>query len=318
MSDNLVSIDEFLSARKDFVRGGDILMKAAVKPPSWDAAKRSARFVMSTEEPDRDGDIVIQAGLDTDSFEKNPVSFFAHASYGLPLGSWEDIAKINGKPKRTEGTHVFIKQGLDPRADLVATHVQEGTLRACSIGFKPKTVRRREQAANSFGYPGYEVLEGELFECSIVSLPANASAMVKSLSQETRLGRDLLEEILDTWAKHPESGLLIPKADIEKAWREYLAKGATAVVSKDEPEVRETTHSVTVKVEMPTAPLSASIAKHHNILQRMTAALAGVVRREKAAPAPLVVDRAAIEKRIEASRQRVKALGIDIQESQQG
>ena len=115
MPDNLISVDEYLNARKDHTKG-DCVIKAG--RGTWDPQSRSATFIISTEEEDRDRDIIHQVGLDTDEFSKNPVAFFAHNSYSFPIGKWSDVTKIlNGRPKRTEAKLNLVKEGGDGQAD---------------------------------------------------------------------------------------------------------------------------------------------------------------------------------------------------------
>lgn len=214
-----VSVDEFVSKRKQFVKNGNTVMKAMKAPASWNPERRSARFIMSTDTPDRDNDIIVQAGISLDSFMQNPVALAFHGRQGVPwpLGSWSNLEKIlNGRPKRLEGDLNFIPEGDDPDADRMARHVAAGTVRACSIGFIPIKLRQRERD-NDDMWPGYEILESELVECSIVPIPAQPQALIKDADGDFKLAREMIEEILDTWAKHPTTGLLIPRADYEAA-----------------------------------------------------------------------------------------------------
>lgn len=231
-SDGTVSVDEFMNARKSFVKG-DRVMKALKTPPSWDDATRSARFVMSSENPDRDNDIIVQAGINLDSFSLNPVALLFHCATEFPVGKWEKVEKVlSGRPRRTEGTLVFVPEGVDDDADKAAAHVKFGTLRTVSIGFIPKTIRKREQSDPGC-WPGFEIQECELVECSLVPVPANPDAIVKAVKDGTlefRAGRDLIEEILDTYVKTP-AGLILPRAEVEAAYKTIV--GEKTVVTND-------------------------------------------------------------------------------------
>jgi len=236
MSDDLVSTDEFLSARKDFVKGGNVIMKAARAPASWNGEKRTARFVMSAEVEDRDRDVIVQAGLDTDEFMKNPTAPFAHMSRTFPVGTWSDIEKVlTGRPKRTEGTLNLVPEGMDGVADRLAAHIGVGTIRTCSIGFIPRTVRKRdvpeEKKNEPYYYPGYSIDEAELVECSPVAIPANPAAFAKDAASDGTLGREIVEEILDTWAKHPETGLIVPRSEFEAAYKQATGERTTVIVT---------------------------------------------------------------------------------------
>jgi hypothetical protein len=229
MPDDLVSIDEFLTARKAFVKcgpkGGDILVKGRSNAASsWDKDKRTIRFVMSAEVEDRDKDIVFQSGLDITEFLKNPVAPFGHRSYDFPIGGWQDVEKLlTGRPKRTEGTLKLLEEGTDGVADRLAFHFGQGSIKACSIGFVPKSVKRRPNPEgtppDTYMYNGYEILESELVECSPVTIPSNPLALAKSAAHGDVLARETIEEILDTWAK-TEAGLLVPREEYEAAHKQ--------------------------------------------------------------------------------------------------
>jgi hypothetical protein len=225
MADNqTVSVDEFMSARKDFAKG-DVVMKASKAPASWDPKARSARFVMSAEVEDRDRDIIIQAGLDLTEFMKNPVAPFAHRSTDFPIGVWTDIEKLlTARPKRHEGTLNLVPEGTDGVADRLAFHIAAGSIRACSVGFVPRTVERREvpEGANKIFSPGYRILEAELVECSPVSIPSNPAALAKSAAEGDVLAKEIIEQVLDEWVKHPETGLIMPKAEFEEAHKQMI------------------------------------------------------------------------------------------------
>lgn len=235
MSGN-VSLDEYLSTRKGFVKSGprgDMIMKAMGEPATWNDERRSARFVMSAEVEDRDGDIVMQDGLDTLSFMKNPVMLYVHNSWGLPAGKWENIQKVAGRPKRTEGDGVFDPEGIDDDLDAVAAKVKIGTIRMCSIGFIPRVINRRAEVVGQGRYPGYEILEAELVECSIVPIGANPMALVKDaggMSRVTMLA--MFEKFLDTFEMHPETGLIIPRKRYEEAYKEVTGSRTAAVIEK--------------------------------------------------------------------------------------
>jgi hypothetical protein len=241
MSDTqLVTIDEFLSSRKDFVKGGNVLMKAAKAPSTWNPEARTARFVMSSEVEDRDRDIVIQPGLDVTEFMKNPVAPFAHRSTDFPIGMWSDVEKnLTGRPKRTEGTLNLVPEGTDGVADRLAFHIGAGSIRACSIGFIPHAVERREvpdSRRDSAFFPGYRILEAELVECSPVAIPSNPAALAKSAAEGDVLAREIIEQVLDEWTRHPETGLIVPRAEFEAAHKQATGGRSSVVV----PPVTET------------------------------------------------------------------------------
>src|SRR5829696_5705048 len=142
MTTKLISADEAHSLRGDHLRPGpdgkDTILKVAAgtTPSSWDSAKRSARFVMTSQAKDRYGDIVVTAGLDTTQFDKNPVAFVNHKSGSWPIGMWKNIEKmLRGRPARMEGDlAVHEAGGPVPEIDQAAWMIEKGYMRASSIG----------------------------------------------------------------------------------------------------------------------------------------------------------------------------------------
>jgi phage head maturation protease len=227
MSDpNEVSVDEFMDSRKAFVRDDGSVVKAVRNggPKSWDPKARTVEFIMSAEIEDRDNDIIVQAGLNIERFiGENPVALPMHNHRALPIGKWTNVTKnLTGRPRRTEGKLHLMPEGVSQVADEIAAHFDFGSLKACSIGFLPSKVKRREvdeaKANDPTYYPGWMIEEAELLECSVVNIPANPAALAKHAAFGNTYAKEMLEEVLDNWAKHPETGLLIPRSEFEDAW----------------------------------------------------------------------------------------------------
>jgi hypothetical protein len=230
--------DEFLEHNKAFVKStpkGEVVVKAAsAAPRSWNKQKRRMRFIMSTEQEDRGRDIVIQAGIDMKHFLALPVAPLFHSTREFPVGKWEDIEQhLEGRPVRTEGTLQLMPEGEEPNADRLAKHFDFGTVAACSVGFIPHKMERREVPKAKEGeyfYPGYKILECELVECSPVLLPANPGSLAKAAEMGDKLPLELLEEVLDNWAKHPESGLLVPREEAEAWYKDLVGQRTSRTV----------------------------------------------------------------------------------------
>lgn len=232
-----VSADEakaMLEKRKEHLRdtaSGPAILRAMKAPPSWDGEKRTARFVMSSESVDRYKDIVSQAGLDITRFLENPQALLFHNSRSWPIGNWSDITKIlNGRPKRTEGTLNFMPADMDPDCDRAVVHVAAGTIRTVSIGFIPNwdeiefILDEDEDWTGGFRYN-----ESELIECSLVPIPAQPDAMAKSADGDMVLARELIEDVLDNWARSPE-GLIIPRVAYEAAYMDVVGERSTFII----------------------------------------------------------------------------------------
>lgn len=218
-----VSVDEIMSRRKDLQSGVATIIKAGA-PPSWDGAKRTARFVMNAQETDRYGDIVITAGIETTEFEKNPVVLLFHDNRKWPVGSWSDLTKVTkGKPPRLEGTVNFLPSGGPVKeVDEAAWMVANSGIRACSIGFKPDWDHVEPIYNDDGGWSGVKWNKSILLEASLVCVPASPSSLVKDATSPL-MAKEMLEIVLDNWAKTPE-GLIVPRKEYEAAYRTISAE----------------------------------------------------------------------------------------------
>lgn len=139
-------------------------------------------FVLSDATVDRYGDIVEPSGWVLNNFKKNPIALFGHSS-SFPIGTWENI--------RTEGGKLVARlklaaRGTSARIDELISLVEQGVLRAVSVGFRPLQMEPMDPEKP---YGSQRYLKQELLETSLVSVPANpaALAVAKSLriSEET-------------------------------------------------------------------------------------------------------------------------------------
>jgi len=205
-----ISIDEYLSKRSLSVNDG-IVYRAAKMPKTFDGQTRSAVFVMTDETTDSYGDTVRAKGADLTRFEGNPICLLNHRS-DLILGNWSDVQK---KPKRIEGKATLAAEGTAPHIDMAYGLLEQGILRAASIGFMPTKLERK---LDDKGEPtwAYDILEWEMYECSIVAVPSNPAALARSIKEGNMLAKDFLEEVLDTYTK-TAAGLIVPRAEIEAA-----------------------------------------------------------------------------------------------------
>lgn len=220
-----VSVDEYIGTRSLVEKDG-IIYRAAKMPKTFNAESRSATFVMTDETVDSYGDIVRAKGCKLDRFENNPICLLNHRS-DLILGSWSDVKRI---VRRIEGTATIAKEGTAPHVDMAYNLMSQGILKAASIGFMPLKVERR---LDDNGEPlwSYDILEWEMYECSVVSVPANPAALAKSMKEGSMMARDLLEEVLDNYVKMP-SGVIVSIKDIEAAHKEGGGDKTVVVIEK--------------------------------------------------------------------------------------
>lgn len=220
-----MSIDEVAAKRSHSFHDG-VFYRAAKMPRSFDKDTRSARFIMTDETKDSYGDIVRAKGCDMSRFESNPIALLNHNS-NLILGTWSDVNRI---AKRIEGTVTIAEEGTAPHVDMAFNLMSQGILRAASIGF---LLRDYDVIVDDDGhFEGFDMTDWELTECSVVSIPANPSALAKSIKSGDTIALDFIEQVLDTYTR-TAAGLIVAKADLEAIRNEGLGKGETIVVDID-------------------------------------------------------------------------------------
>lgn len=140
-------------------------------------AGEGLEFVLSDDTVDSYGDIIDPKGWDLKNFKRNPIALFGHSS-GNPIGTWKDVRVEGGK---LIGKLVFAAKGTSARIDELISLVEQGILRAVSVGFMPI---KSEPIDPERPYGPQKFIKQELREVSLVSVPANpaALAVAKSLN----------------------------------------------------------------------------------------------------------------------------------------
>jgi len=133
-------------------------------------------FVMSVGTPDGAADVVEQS-WDLKRFEANPVAFFNHRSWGLPVGRWERV-RVEGGVLRGD----FVPTDATEEGRTIRAMLDEKTLRAASVGFVPGKVTERSKYPTEhplYATRGYVFSENNLLECSIVGVPMHPDATMQ-------------------------------------------------------------------------------------------------------------------------------------------
>lgn len=123
-------------------------------------------FVISDGSLDRHGTRVNPNGWDLTDFRRNPIALFGHSG-GFPIGRWENVRVEGG---RLLGRLIMAAEGTSARIDELRRLVEQGILRAVSVGFE----------IAKYGVPGksdYDIEEQTLLEVSLVSVPSNTNAL---------------------------------------------------------------------------------------------------------------------------------------------
>ena len=203
------------------------------------------KFILTDSSVDRDSERVLVEGIKLENFIKNPVMLYGHrrddiywGSYEapLPIGYWDEIKVENGQ---LTAVPVFNDTEL---AVSVKALVEQGTLRAASIGFK--AISYSDDPA--FMLPGQKystITQCELYEASIVDIPANPNAVVQKsfnkngkkylITGDNTLTKEQEQELSNIISKStPKNNTM---ADLKKELKELseaMTKGFTELATK--------------------------------------------------------------------------------------
>ena len=159
----------------------------------------------SEDRVDRDGDIVVLAGMDLGEHQKNPVALWLH-DQDNPIGCWESpdgeytVQKQSGA--KLYGTCYFAQD--NERAEELFKLYEAKALRAWSIGFRPNK-GAIEQIKDGAGNTLHWRINGcELLEVSAVAVGSNKDALTMAVHKIVK------DEALKS--------ALTPYIDVGKAW----------------------------------------------------------------------------------------------------
>jgi HK97 family phage prohead protease len=135
-------------------------------------------MVASTQDVDRHGDTVLQAGWDLKPFEKNPVILNSHRyNDATNVIARAENVRIEGKGKRAKLIMDWIfAVDENPKAKIIFDLYAGKFLHASSVGFIPRKFAEKPDGSRDW----FVIEEAELLEVSAVSVPANAMALAKS------------------------------------------------------------------------------------------------------------------------------------------
>lgn len=145
-----------------------------VKSTSESDGTRRIKGTATTPDVDRVSDIVYPLGVKFN----NPMPLLHQHDHARPIGTVSF-----GKPTAkgidfTAELPIIDEPGpLKDRVDTAWGEVKHGLVRAVSIGFRPIKYAYNETTG------GYDFLETEVYELSLVTIPANASALISSVGK---------------------------------------------------------------------------------------------------------------------------------------
>jgi len=225
---------------------------------------RTRRFIASDETRDRMGDIIRVKGWKFTQFAKNPIALWGHDSDGFPIGKVHDWNQemAEGRPVLMESITYFSEQA-NPVSEAVLRMIDEGGLRAVSVGFVPtrayKPKNEAERKELNLGPYGVLYEEQQQLELSNCSIPANPNALLQKgtsdpvscamdeMVKRGKIGRALADELLRSVARITPARrsfalgavVKVDQAELDatySAWRESVNMSASELKAWDENE----------------------------------------------------------------------------------
>jgi len=168
-----------------------------------DEKENSIRFIFSTDNEDRHGEIVDQKGWDLNEYLKNPVVLFAHDHYQPAVGQVTEL-RLN-EDSNLEGVIKFAVDEYEFAKTLF--NLYKGKfMRAVSAGFINKKYEIDEENDT------FTLKENTLLEMSMVNVPANSMALAKSAGIDVSSIEKLMDE--------RKTKVVLKDADIERIGKE--------------------------------------------------------------------------------------------------
>lgn len=153
--------------------------------------KKNKSFILSDESVNTYGFRVLLSGADLAQFRRNPVMYFNHNEYDMPIGKWENIVVENGQLKADP---VFDLD--DEKGKQIAGKVERDFLRMASIG-----LRALEWSDDpKLMLPGQTrptVSKWQLREVSIVGIGANHNAVRLYDENDKQLSDEQILKLFD-------------------------------------------------------------------------------------------------------------------------
>lgn len=136
------------------------------------------QILASDETLDRDNDVILASGWETDNWLKTGSLLYGHDASKLPVGT-ADNAEI--KDNKLYLYSKLAKKGTSEWHDTIRSLIDQNILKGVSVGFRAKEYDKNDKGGLTF-------TKQELLEISLTPIPANANARVllKDYSQEMK------------------------------------------------------------------------------------------------------------------------------------
>lgn len=183
-------------------------MDKIIKSISTKAEKREdriLRFIGSSEDVDRDLDKIMVDGWDLKNYRKNPVVLFGHDQRSEAVARtkkvWVDKIK-----KQLLFDIEFPEAEVSSKGDSLYKLYKNGFMFATSVSFLPNFEKVSYPERKNGKGPSRIFGEQELTEISLVSVPANARALLTSKSMDEAINNNIVckeevDELLEAFGK---------------------------------------------------------------------------------------------------------------------
>lgn len=282
------------------VRMGTVEEARAVAPDA-DEDPLEREYVFSDETPDRYGDVVSVSGWELDEYRANPVILWQHDRYE-PVAQTVEVRRgeHEGRPALI-GRIRFAEKGTDGRAGYTRELVRQGILRAVSVGFNivDALVPDNELAEQlGVGRYGLWITRTNLLEVSMVSIPANPSA----------LERMVQEGALSEGAAELAKAMPTRKQLMERLSGRVLHFAGTGEVPDAGPGPAPNEGGAPDPMALAATQMEALAARFESGVQRVERAIAGLEQRKSEAPAEATVDAESVAALTERLRRRAESI----------
>ena len=169
---------------------GDALLRKDIVSVVEALEDRRFRFTISTGNVDRDMDTIQVSGWDLTAYLRNPVVLFGHGFDPVvgtwPIGRAVDVGPDGGVLKATVEFDPEDMPVTGQAAEACVRKLRSGSLNATSVGFRPLEydVSQDPDRDPDGWFPGIDFKRQELLEFSVVSVPANAEALLDRPSDQ--------------------------------------------------------------------------------------------------------------------------------------
>lgn len=171
----------------------------------------------STEDQDRDGEVVLVDAWDLKNYKKNPVILAMHDYRQPAIARAKKIIKVD---KKLQFLIEFPKEGVYDVSDVYRKLYKGGFMNASSVGFWPKAWEDGDGKKT----PYRTFKETELLELSLVTVPSNFNALAEQRGIKEALAKGVLTE---------------KDVAILKAYIKNVFKGGASGTERDELQMLE-------------------------------------------------------------------------------